>query len=112
MKIDEMKIEKTRHRLGGEKRAAAPSKSEARSIALRSLVFLAADDDRMGRFLALTGVDPGDIRALMGEEGFQIALLAHVCGDEPLLIAFSAEENLSPESVVAAMMALSGPIMD
>jgi hypothetical protein len=112
MKIDEMKIEKTRHRLGGEKRAAAPSTSEARSIALRSLVFLAADDDRMGRFLALTGVDPGDIRALMGEEGFQIALLAHVCGDEPLLIAFSAEENLSPESVVAAMMALSGPIMD
>lgn len=107
-----MKIEKTRHRLGGEKRAAAPSKSEARSIALRSLVFLAADDDRMERFLALTGVDPGDIRALMGEEGFQIALLAHVCGDEPLLIAFSAEENLSPESVVAAMMALSGPIMD
>ena len=66
----------------------------------------------MGRFLALTGADPGDIRALAAQEGFQLALLAHVCGDEPLLIAFSAEENLSPESVVAAMMALSGPIMD
>ncbi|OAI23110.1 hypothetical protein A1351_19885 [Methylosinus sp. R-45379] len=112
MKIDEMKIEKTRHRLGGEKRAAAPSKSDARSIALRSLVFLAADDDRMGRFLALTGVDPGDIRALMGEEGFQIALLAHICGDEPLLIDFASGENISPESVVAALAALSGPIMD
>ncbi|HEY8065276.1 MAG TPA: DUF3572 domain-containing protein [Methylosinus sp.] len=112
MKIDEMKIEKTRHRLGGEKRAAPPSKSDARSMALRSLVFLAEDDERMGRFLALTGADPGDIRALAGAEGFQLALLEHICADEPLLIAFAAAENLAPESVVAARAALAGPIMD
>lgn len=112
MKIDEMKIEKTRHRLGGEKRAERPSKSQARSIALRSLVFLAEDDERMGRFLALTGADPGDIRALAGEEGFQRALLEHICADEPLLIDFAAAEELAPQSVVAALAALGGAMTD
>ena len=75
---------------------AAPSKSEARSIALRSLVFLAADDDAYGAF---SGAHRRQIPAIFARssatKGFQIALLEHVCGDEPLLIAFAAEENLS-----------------
>jgi hypothetical protein len=105
-----MKIGKNRHYLGGEKRAAAPSRLQAQSIALRSLVFLAADDERMGRFLALTGVDPGEMRALAQEEGFQLALLDHLCGDEPLLLAFAQEEGLAPEVVVAARVALGGEL--
>lgn len=112
MKIDEMKIEKTRHCPDGKKQAERPSKSQAQTIALRSLVFLANDDERMGRFLALTGVDPGDIRALAGEEGFQRALLEHICADEPLLIAFAAEEALAPQSVAAALAALGGAMTD
>lgn len=103
-----MKIEKTTLRGGGEKRAMRPTIADARTIALQSLVFLSQDGERMERFLALTGADPGDIRALAGDDGFCRALLEHVCGDEPLLVAFAAAENCDPQRVVAACVALGG----
>lgn len=62
----------------------------------------------MERFLALTGVDPGDVRALSGESGFQLALLDHLCADEALLLAFASEEGANPEEIVAARRALGG----
>lgn len=62
----------------------------------------------MERFLALTGVDPGDVRALSQESGFQLALLDHVAADEPLLLAFAADQELDPEQILAARRALGG----
>ncbi|WP_255609406.1 DUF3572 domain-containing protein [Methylosinus sp. Sm6] len=85
-----------------------PSIADARSIALQLLIFLAADDERMERFLALTGTNPGEIRALADNAGFCRALLEHVCSDEPLLVAFAAAENCDPQRVVAACVALGG----
>lgn len=107
-----MKIGKNRHRLGGEKRAERPTKSQAQSIALRSLIFLAQDDERMQRFLALTGVDPQDVRALSRESGFQLALLDHLCADEALLLAFASADESDPEEIVAARFALGGGDFD
>lgn len=62
----------------------------------------------MERFLALTGVDPGDVRALSVESGFQLALLDHLCGDEQLLLAFASEDGHDPEQIVAARSVLGG----
>lgn len=103
-----MKIGKTTHRGGGEKRAMRPTIVDARAIALQILIFLSNDDERMERFLALTGTNPGEIRALAGDDGFLRALLEHVCADEPLLVAFAAAEGGDPQSVVAACIALGG----
>lgn len=81
---------------------------QAQAIALRSLIFLAQDAERMERFLALTGVDPAEVRALSDESGFQLALLDHFAGDEPLLLAFASEHGLDPEQIVSARLALGG----
>lgn len=84
------------------------SRDGAEALALRALAFLAQDFERMGRFLALTGVAPHDLRRLAGEGGFQLAVLDHLAADEPLLLAFAEEERVKPERIVAARRALGG----
>lgn len=80
----------------------------ASELALAALTFLAQDEERVGRFLALTGIDPGEIRARLGERGFQLAVLDHLAGDEALLVAFAEAEALPPEAVGRARRALGG----
>ncbi len=82
---------------------------DAGMVAVQALAFLAADEDRLGRFLALTGIEPAEIRAAAREPGFLAAVLEHVAGDEALLLAFAANAGLAPESVTAAQAALAGP---
>ena len=53
----------------------------------------------------LTGVDPGEIRARLGDPGFQLAVLDHLAGDEALLVAFAAAEGIPPEAVGRARRA-------
>lgn len=103
-----MKIGKTTRRLGRELPEPAPTLPQARSIALQSLIFLSQDDERMGRFLALTGVDPADLRSLSQETGFQLALLDHFATDERLLLDFASAEGLEPQQILAARLSLGG----
>jgi hypothetical protein len=81
---------------------------EAEAMALRALIFLAQDGERIERFFALTGIIPGDVRALVEDRGFQRALLEHLCADEPLLVAFSIDASCDPERVVEACVTLGG----
>lgn len=81
----------------------------AEEIAISALGFIAGDSDRLGRFLALTGLDPGELRTAAGRPGFFVAVLDHVCAHEPDLIAFAEHAGLAPEKVDAARRALSGP---
>jgi hypothetical protein len=84
------------------------SAAAAADMALRALAFLASDAARVERFLALTGVDPGDVLRLVGESGFQLAVLDHIAGDEPLLLEFAQIEKMKPEAVGRARRALGG----
>jgi hypothetical protein len=84
-------------------------REDAESIAIRALGFLAGDDSHMERFLALTGIGPGDIRAAASEPGFLAAVLDHVASDESLLLAFAANAGLAPGAVATAKAALAGP---
>lgn len=77
-------------------------------LALRALAFLSRDEERVARFLALTGLDAGDVQGLLGEAGFHLAVLDHVAGDEAMLLEFAAAESLPPESVGRARRALGG----
>jgi hypothetical protein len=77
-------------------------------LALRALAYLTRDDERLGRFLALTGVDAGDVRGLLGDRGFHLAVLDHLAGDEALLLDFAAAETLRPEALGRARRALGG----
>lgn len=84
----------------------------AEQLAVQGLGFLAGDEERLERFLALTGLDPSQIRAMAGSRDFLTAILEHILSDEPLLLAFAAEAGVRPESVDRARQRLAGPLAD
>lgn len=85
-----------------------PAPDAAGAMAILALAFLAEDEARVERFLSLTGVEPGDVRARLGDPAFQLAVLDHLASDEPLLIAFAQARSLSPTDVDIARRALGG----
>jgi hypothetical protein len=93
-------------RLGGNSRV---TREDAEAIAIAALGFMASDPERLGRFLAITGLGPENLRAAAGEPGFLGQILAHVAQDESLLLAFAANTGERPERVGAAHLVLAGP---
>jgi hypothetical protein len=77
-------------------------------IALNCLTFLAEDGERLGRFLALSGVSPQSLRAQAREPSFLAGVLDYLLSDEKLLLEFSATQDLKPEAVISARARLPG----
>lgn len=86
------------------------SKDEAEMLAISALGFLAGDTGRLGRFLALTGLGPDDLRRAAGEPAVLGAVLGHLMGDERLLLAFAEEAGHPPESIATAHAQLTGEV--
>jgi Protein of unknown function (DUF3572) len=80
----------------------------AEELAIQALTFIARDSERLGRFLAITGIGPAQIRAAAQEPGFLIGVLDHLAGDERLLSAFAAETGVDPAQIGKALAALGG----
>lgn len=80
---------------------------DAGAMAVSALAFLAGDADRLGRFLAVSGVDPRQVRAVAARVDFQAGLLDYLLADEPLLMAFCVETGTRPEDVPRARRALA-----
>jgi Protein of unknown function (DUF3572) len=83
--------------------------ADAEAMAATAFAWLAADAERLGRFLALTGMEPGDLRERAGEPEMLTEVLGHLLMDEPSLLAFAADHGFSPETVVKAEALLRGP---
>ena len=81
----------------------------AETIAIAALSFLAAEPERLARFLALSGLGPHNLRQAATLPGFLAAVLDHLGADEPLLVAFAAAQRVDPAAVTGARVALSGP---
>jgi Protein of unknown function (DUF3572) len=81
----------------------------AQGLAVAALGFIAAEPERLGRFLALSGIGPDSIRAATREPQFLAGVLDHITSDERLLLAFAAENDIDPETVMRARDALAGP---
>jgi hypothetical protein len=90
------------------RRADDDASGRAEEIAVAALAFLAVDPERLGRFLALTGLDPAAIRSAARERGFLAGVLDHIAGDEALLLAFCAQAGVRPEAVEGACEAIAG----
>ena len=89
-------------------RRQALTSDRAEAIALAGLSMLAGDPERIARFFALSGLDPADIRQLAMSATFQCAVLAHIRGDETLLLAFAANQDIDPLAIGEAERILSG----
>jgi len=94
-------------RRGAEK--AKERQAAAEGVAVAALGFIAAEPERLGRFLALSGIGPDSIRAAAREPQFLAGVLDHIVADERLLLAFAAENDIDPEAVMRARDALAGP---
>jgi hypothetical protein len=88
------------------KKPVNTTQSAAEHVAIQALGFLAEDVDRLGRFLALSGVDPATIRSAARDPGFLAGVLDHLAGDEVLLMAFAGQTGLDPSTVGNARKAL------
>jgi hypothetical protein len=79
----------------------------AEVLAIQALGFIAQDDERLGRFLALTGMGPAEIRAAARERHFLAGVLDYVTGDEELLVAFAGHADVDPATIAIARQALA-----
>jgi hypothetical protein len=93
---------------GAMKRRLSITPEAAEGLAIQALSFIAGDAERIGGFLAVTGIGPAEIREAARERGFLAGVLDFLAGDERLLVAFSAELGIAPEDVGAARVALGG----
>ena len=80
----------------------------AETVAVQALSFIASDPERLGSFLASTGIGPGDIRAAAREPLFLAGMLDHLANNEPVMMVFAAEAGVEPASILAARDALAG----
>lgn len=75
---------------------------EADVIALGALRFLAEVPERMGRFMALTGIGPDTLRNSAGAPEVLAAVLDHLMQDDSTLLMFCAENAIDPETIGSA----------
>jgi hypothetical protein len=83
-------------------------RDEAEMLAVEALAFIAAEPERLGAFLAATGLEAERIRAAARAPGFLAGVLEHMLGDESLLLAFAASAGIDPGAIAPACAALGG----
>lgn len=84
-------------------------RAEAEAVAIAILGYLGRNPDHLGRFLAETGIGPGQLRGMVQEPGFLVGLLEFVLADESLLLAFAESEKVRPTAIAIARHELAGP---
>ena len=78
------------------------------ALALGALAWTLSEETRANRFLALTGIDAGDLRARADDPVLLAGLLRFLEGHEPDLVACAEALGEAPERLVAARRALEG----
>ncbi|MCA3574390.1 MAG: DUF3572 domain-containing protein [Aestuariivirga sp.] len=85
---------------------------EAEVTALKALGFLAAESDRLSRFMDLAGLDVAAIRASATDPAFLGGVLDHLLADESLLLIFAEEQALRPARIAELRRKLPGAPRD
>ena len=77
--------------------------------AIAVLGWLANEPDMLSRFLALTGVEPGQLRSAVDNPGFLAGMLDFVMQHEPTAMAFCQATGTAPETLTFAWQHFSSP---
>jgi hypothetical protein len=85
------------------------NRETAEALGIQALAYLAGDPERLGRFLALSGLGPETIRAAAHDPRFLAGVLEYIVGDEALLVAFAEHVQAAPEHMAQAQGLLAGP---
>ncbi|MEX0809784.1 MAG: DUF3572 domain-containing protein [Dongiaceae bacterium] len=98
--------------------AAAPPNArlntlaDAETLALIALAHVAADEDLLPRFLALSGLDLDDLRARAQDPVMLGAVLDFLLAHEPDLIAFAEAQEIAPAAIARARRNLPGAAVE
>jgi len=90
------------------KDGSTTAREAAETVAIQALSFIAAEPERLGRFLGITGIGPAQIREAAREPGFLAGVLDYLAGDERLLTDFARETNHDPITISQARHVLGG----
>ncbi len=91
-----------------KKQAPSATQEAAEAVAIQALTYIAGDPERLGQFLAVTGIGPAEIRTAASEPGFLVGVLEYLISDEALLTGFATEAGLRPTDPVKALVILGG----
>ena len=81
----------------------------AEIVAIQALNFVAGDAERLGRFLAETGIGPETLRKSAADPRFLASVLDFVLADDTTVKAFAKASELHPTNVMAAREVLGDP---
>jgi hypothetical protein len=74
----------------------------AEIVAIQALSFVAGDPERLGVFLAETGIGPETLRSAAADPRFLAGVLDFVLRDDATVKAFAAASELDPTTIAAA----------
>jgi len=84
-----------------------PPPIDAKSLADMCLGYLAENPEELGNFMSQVGYDPASLRASVGSESLGRGLIDYFAANEPLLLAFCANQKLAPESFMRVWVKLN-----
>ena len=79
----------------------------AEIVAIQALSFVAGDPERLGAFLAETGIGPETLRSAAADPHFLAGVLDFVLRDDATVKAFAAASELDPTTIAAAREVLA-----
>ena len=81
----------------------------AEIVAIQALSFVAGDPERLGLFLAESGIGPETLRTAAADPRFLSSVLDFVMRDDATVKAFAGVSQLHPTNIAAAHQALNDP---
>lgn len=81
----------------------------AEIVAVQALSFIASEPERLGLFLAESGIGPETLRHAAADPRFLASVLDFVMRDDATVKAFASVSQLHPTNIAAAHQALNDP---
>jgi hypothetical protein len=81
----------------------------AEIVAVQALSFLAGEPQRLGLFLAESGIGPDTLRSAAADPHFLASVLDFVMRDDATVKAFADASKLHPANIAAARQVLGDP---
>jgi hypothetical protein len=81
----------------------------AEIVAVQALNFIAGDSERLGAFLAETGIGPETLRRAAADPHFLRSVLDFILRDDATVKTFASASQLHPTNIAAAREVLGDP---
>ena len=91
------------------RKAVRNPREVAEIVAIQALSFIAGEPERLGLFLAESGIGPETLRSAAKDPHFLGQVLDFVMRDDATVKAFAAASELHPTNIAAAHQALNDP---